>query len=216
MSAPTHQSYAEFKAQFAEPVFPVTAPAASTEQTSAKSSAVSAVDKRMVLPWAFCLFIGFLGSNIATITEIYCGGIQTADGTVRSCLTPIVEIPLAGQFAAYIFLTAATIFGATKLSQRDFGPKTGGFALVPVVTVWLAVGFLMRKTGFAARFFCFVGLLAGTVLTGLSVLYFVDAPLPLPEYSDDPIIKSLQLQAGLALIASSIVSLLSLDRRTTV
>lgn len=155
------------------------------------------------------LLLCYFATNLVAIPEIYFGGFQTAKGDLLP--TPISSLPLSAKILFYVSLTTLEVFCAVKLVLQDRPLPAGMYIIVPILAILNLLGFLLRNTGPAARALSYVAVLGGTFLTGLSVIYFIESPIPLANYSIDPLLNSLRLQVGLLVLFSGILNLIRTD-----
>lgn len=219
METRSTSSYLELKQQleqtYASPVRPVQPPEAAKPGKNS-ANAIPASKQGHVLFLGIVLLMTYFATNLATIQEIYCGGMQVANGKVESFPTPIASLPVSAQVLAYVTLTSLGVFCAVMLTRLEWPQSAGILNLIPILVIWRLLGVLLRKTGPAAKGLSCVAVLGGTVLTGLASMYFVDSPIPLPTYSNDPLLHSLKLQAGLGVLFSGIFNLLLMDSQGAV
>lgn len=62
------------------------------------------------------LLMTYFATNLATIQEIYCGGMQVANGKVESFPTPIASLPVSAQILTYVTLTSLGVVCAVMLT----------------------------------------------------------------------------------------------------
>lgn len=218
MESTTAQGYLDLKRQVEDSLAQTASPAALP--TSPVLPGPPTPDLQHGSTWkltmlGFGVFFGYMATNIATIQEIYCGGIMIADGKIASFPTPIATLPLFAQILTYVVITAFTVTCAVRLTREEWTPGVVIFNLVPIIVVWRLVGFLIRKTGSARTILSCVTVVAGMYFAGDAILYFATSPIPLPKYSGDPMRYSVSLQAGLSLFCAGIVNLQALEREAS-
>lgn len=198
MSAFSSESYADFKKSWQSPAEEVAAPSVSRPLADPSVG--------VFLPWLMCLVLGYLASNIVLINDIYCGGISVKGRLMPSPIAAweLSRVQLAGM---YSIATCLTVAGAVVVTRRQIPQAYGMSILVPIVTIPYVAGLILRKSGAAARYLACGYLLAGTILTGLAVMYFATTSAPLTEFQEEPMINSFMLQGGLTLAICAILIL---------
>lgn len=205
MSTPACESYDDFKKNIElhlqsgriAPVVGKTAPVVSAPAASP-----------FVVVAALGLFAGYLATSVMLINDIYFGGIQV-DGQIRSSPVSVLQLGESALIALYIIGSIVTV-GAAIIVARYKMPPSGGILLLfcPLILAVYFTGQVLRESGFLARYIACVYLLGGTCLMGTAALYFVNNPAPLTSYSHQPMLSSVSLHAGLALMICSILSLI--------
>ena len=204
MSIPAYASYSDYKNNWQ----PYDSPVETSTPIALQLRATAPVrESPIALFAAFCLFIGYLATNVMLIDDIYNGKVGPEGRIGRSpfIMLSLSRIELTRLYAVGSLVTVA---GAVVVASKKM-PSYGGIILFmcPLVMLINFAGSVLRESGFFAKYFACAYLFGGVYLTGTAALYFLNTPAPLPAFSSDPMLSSMSLQGGLTLVITSILAL---------
>ncbi len=100
-----------------------------------------------------------------------------------------------------------TVLCGVAVAREDMPRMLAVMKLVPIVLVVYIIGIAMRKSGPVGKYISYFYLIAGSILAGLALMYFVKTGMSLPRYEITPMLYSACLQGGLIIAISAALSL---------
>lgn len=152
------------------------------------------------------LAIFFLASNIFALMDLYCGGIEVRHRLVPSPLAAL-QLSHTHMIIVYGVLSAMMVLCGVAIAREDMPRVLVVMNFVPIILIVYLVGIAMRKSGPVGRYISYFYLIAGSLLSGLAIMYFVNTGMTLPSYETTPIMYSVCLQGGLIIAISAALSL---------
>lgn len=204
MSIPTYSSYADYKNNWQPYDSPVET---STPLELQRQSTAPERESPIALFAAFCLIFGYLATNVMLIDDIYSGKVGPGGTIGRS---PFIMLSLSRTELTWLYVAGSLMtIACTVLVACKKMPSYGGGILLmcPFVLLISFAGSVLRESGFLAKYFACAYLFGGVCLTGTAALYFLNTPAPLSTFSPDPMLRSMSLQGGAALVIISILAL---------
>ncbi len=152
------------------------------------------------------LAIFFLLSNVCALMDLFCGGIEVKHRIVASPLS-MFALSHMQQIIVYGVLSLMTVLCGVAIAREDMPRMLSVMKLVPIILIVYIVGIAMRKSGPIGKYISYFYLIAGSILSGLAIMYFVKTGMSLPRYETTPILYSACLQGGLIIAISAALSL---------
>lgn len=159
------------------------------------------------------IFFGFIVSNIFIVNDIYLGGLPV-EGKITPSPLASLELGQFELFALFAMTSLLTVAAAVAVSRIEMPPSATIFCFVPAVFLPYLVGSSLRDFKAATQVLAFVYLIVGSFLTGLGVVFFLSARPPLAAYSQLPLLCSVSLQLGLAILITVSMTLLDSANET--
>lgn len=152
------------------------------------------------------LAIFFVISNTCALMDVFCGGIEINHRIVPSPLA-LFELTHMHMIVVYGVLSTMTILCGVAIAREDMPRMLSVMKLVPIILFIYLVGIAMRKSGPIGRYISYFYLIAGSMLAGLAIMYFIKTGMTLPNYETTPLLYSACLQGGLIIAISAALSL---------
>ena len=152
------------------------------------------------------LAIFFVLSNTCALMDVFCGGIEINHRIVASPLA-IFQLTHTNLIIVYGVLSTMTVLCGVAIAREDMPRMLSVMKLVPIILFVYLVGIAMRKSGPIGRYISYFYLIAGSMLAGLAIMYFIKTGMTLPSYETTPLLYSACLQGGLIIAISAALSL---------
>ena len=181
-------------------------PSAKTVKTLAARPKQDWVGTALFFMAGIGLAIFFLLSNTCALMDVFCGGIEINHRLVSSPLA-MFQLTHTNMIVVYGLLSTMTILCGVAITREDMPRVLSVMKLVPIILFVYMVGIAMRKSGTIGRYIAYFYLIAGSMLAGLAIMYFVRTGMTLPTYETTPLLYSVCLQGGLIITISAALSL---------